>query len=104
MTCPAGCLRLPGHTGFHTTHPGIAEREDALDANPLGPPATKPNRDLRRFNISFVSDPTMPPGEAILSNRDGSSAVRIIGIGERGEENAIRAGRKMLELIKGLKE
>lgn len=28
MTCPAGCLRIPGHFGFHTTVPAIAERED----------------------------------------------------------------------------
>ena len=31
--------------------------------------------------ITFVADPKMPPGEAILANHDGSSAVRIVGIG-----------------------
>ena len=29
MACPAGCVRTPGHDGFHTTHPGIAKNEDA---------------------------------------------------------------------------
>ena len=28
MTCPQGCLRLPGHPGFHTTHPEMAKLED----------------------------------------------------------------------------
>ena len=31
--------------------------------------------------ITFVADPKMPPGEAILANHDGSSAVRIVGLG-----------------------
>lgn len=34
MTCPAGCCRLPGHFGFHTTVPAIAEREDAPKPTP----------------------------------------------------------------------
>lgn len=28
MTCPAGCILAQGHSGFHTTVPAIAERED----------------------------------------------------------------------------
>ena len=33
MACPAGCVRAPGHEGFHTTHPDIAKREDARPKN-----------------------------------------------------------------------
>ena len=26
--CPSGCVRLPGHSGFHTTVPKLAVEED----------------------------------------------------------------------------
>jgi hypothetical protein len=60
MTCPAGCLRAPGHSGFHTTVSLVAVREDkaeeriqTFEANPLGP-FPKPNTG---YWSSFNSEP-----------------------------------------------
>lgn len=93
MTCPSGCVRLPGHTGFHTTHPGIAEREDKAKptADSIVREAFAFARSRERYDaplqsdfgeIRFIPAPWLPPGEAILANRDGGSAVRITGLKE----------------------
>lgn len=110
MTCPPGCLRIQGHTGFHTTVPAVADREDKADLKadmlalkaeieadpefkewvqkmrihmglPWFPHERNPAIDSR-LAIQFLSDPSMPKGEAILVNQDGTVACRITGLKE----------------------